>query len=112
MSKPGYLSIGPSNVGVSAGGDTDILSPWATSASSSWTSKKRLSVIENNTEISTGYVKNYPRIESPTGQNKEIYKSTYRDTHETSMALRGSPGEIGQELLLFDVPGARSRRLA
>jgi len=86
---PGFLSTGGSNVMVSVGGDQDIMSHWATSASTSWIPKKANMPVENHPVISTGYVKNLSYVDSPpkTGED-EGYISTYRKTFDSALATR------------------------
>uniref|UniRef100_A0A7S1DG42 Uncharacterized protein n=1 Tax=Hemiselmis andersenii TaxID=464988 RepID=A0A7S1DG42_HEMAN len=91
VKNPGYLSLAPSHVVVSSGGDADIFSHWSTLYSSSWTPKKAQVPIENNTMISTGFVKNMTRIESPTSVDHDAFVSTYRVTHTDTL----SPKRLG-----------------
>jgi len=91
VKNPGYLSLAPSSVVVSGGGDADIFSHWSTLYSSSWVPKKPQVPIENNTMISTGFVKNTAHIESPTSVDNEAFLSTYRVTHTDAL----SPKRLG-----------------
>jgi len=86
---PGYLSLAPSSVVVSSGGDADIFSHWSTQASSSWTPKKAQVPIENNTMISTGFVKNTAHIESPKQPNPDAFATSYRLTHADTLSPMG-----------------------
>lgn len=82
---PGYLTVGPgSNVEASSGGDPSVLSFYSTVASTAWTPKRIPRRFENNTEISTGFVKNFAHIQSPT-RDDDGFTSTYKAVNENTM---------------------------
>ncbi len=82
---PGYLSTSSGNIEVSQGGDHDIMSFYSTEASTAWTNKRFPDRYENMTEISTGYVKNFPHIQEPTRKDEDSYVSTYKAVNAGTM---------------------------
>jgi hypothetical protein len=61
------------------------MSFYSTQASTAWTHKRIPDHYENNTEISTGFVKNFPHIQSPTNKDRENYLSVYKAVNENTM---------------------------
>mmetsp|Transcript_26730 Transcript_26730/g.54466 ORF Transcript_26730/g.54466 Transcript_26730/m.54466 type:complete len:427 (-) Transcript_26730:1272-2552(-) len=81
----GTLAQSASNVEVSTGGDEDLCSFYSTVASSTWKNHHQARYANHFDapgDIMTGFVKNFPHVQSPRLEPEQQYESTYKSLNK------------------------------